>query len=356
MLEKSDEKATDDHAVGDGVDVFEKARGHGPVVNARDRLLLHVALEVPHIPLVKGEVDRLVRAGRFLHLIRDGDNLIDKALHVDTACKEAGEVAIAFPVVGVAREQINVLVRRFENRSFPVAKSWHVARRRSARHQGGVRVNESDCVGDRCGLLRVVLRAQVPKLPRAVHLIAKAPHVGSDWRAPSIGDPSVGQCCTGVNDAVLDKVEGLLKPARSKVDGQHRLCAGAIEPRHELVKTHLVCLDRVPRKVEAPGAEFTRADAVLPAIARHEVATGVANDGNAKLRHEVENVVTEAVSVGGGMSWLVDAGIHTASQVLNKRAKEVTINGADAGVGGDGKMSGNHGRSFGRGGDATARL
>src|SRR5690606_6745040 len=102
---------------------------------------------------------------------------------------------------------------------------------------------------------------------------------------------------------------------------------------HELVEAHLICLDRVPREVKAAGTLLAWAHPVFPPISRHKVATGVANNRDAKLAHKVEDVAPKTIRVGGWVARLVNAGVDAAPQMLSEGAKEITINGADAGVG-----------------------
>ena len=82
-------------------------------------------------------------------------------------------------------------------------------------------------------------------------------------------------------------------------------------------------------KVEAPRPLGDRADAVLPAVAGHEVAARVADRGDAQLADQREHVLAEPVRIGGGMPRLVDAGVDAASHVLDERAEQAPVERSD---------------------------
>ena len=94
------------------------------------------------------------------------------------------------------------------------------------------------------------------------------------------------------------------------------------------MEAHLVGLRGVPGEVEAGGALLARAHAVLPAEARDEVAAGVADGGDAHLLHELDDVLAEALVVGGRVAGLVDAVVHVAAEVLDEAAEDVAVDRA----------------------------
>ena len=119
------------------------------------------------------------------------------------------------------------------------------------------------------------------ELPRTIHLVSKAPHHHAVGLRVPIRDSGIRQSRSGANIGVLEHVECLLHAAGAKVHRVHQLAAGLIEPVGELVKPDLIGLGRVPSEVEARGALVPRADRVLPAKPRHEVAAGIPNRGYA---------------------------------------------------------------------------
>ena len=64
------------------------------------------------------------------------------------------------------------------------------------------------------------------------------------------------------------------------------------------------------------------ADPVLPAIAGHEVAPGIAHDGHVQFPHQAQHVLPEALGVRRGMLRLVDAPVDGPAQVLDEGAEQ----------------------------------
>lgn len=74
----------------------------------------------------------------------------------------------------------------------------------------------------------------------------------------------------------------------------------------------------MPRQIEAAGTVLLGAHAVFPVVAGDEVAAGVADGGGAQFLDQVDYVLPEPLFVGGGVPWLVDAGVYAASQMLDE--------------------------------------
>lgn len=79
-----------------------------------------------------------------------------------------------------------------------------------------------------------------------------------------------------------------------------------VYPRDELSHAERIGLHGMPCEVEPLRASLDRADAVLPPVARHEVAPGVADDADAEFPGEVEHIAAEAILVGGLMAGFED--------------------------------------------------
>ena len=95
----------------------------------------------------------------------------------------------------------------------------------------------------------------------------------------------------------------------AKVDGFHQLkrfiCtvlagtfSGFDEPVVHFVQTELVCFCAVPGKVETAWALIFRANTILPAVTGNEIATRVADRGDAQFAHEFEHICAEAFFIG----------------------------------------------------------
>ena len=132
--------------------------------------------------------------------------------------------------------------------------------------------------------------------------------------------------------AVFDEVAGRVAAARAEIDRQHRLDVGGPAPVDEFVRAEGVGLGRHPGEVEPGGAILHRADAVLPVVARDEIAAGIAHDRRRELAHEREHVPAEALLVGLRVAGLVDAAIDAAAEMLDEGSEQPRIRRADDGI------------------------
>ena len=98
------------------------------------------------------------------------------------------------------------------------------------------------------------------------------------------------------------------------------------------------------------GRFSTRPDAVLPAVPREEIASGVADRAHAELLDERDHVAPEPLFVGVRVLWLVDAVVYASPQVLDKGAEEPAVDRPHDEMRVDGEMRGDQGvLSFGSG-------
>src|SRR5690606_35474063 len=93
--------------------------------------------------------------------------------------------------------------------------------------------------------------------------------------------------------------------ARTEVYRQHGLELGFPAPVHELVGAELVGLSRAPREVESRRTLVHGSDSVLPVVAGKEVAAGIAHDGMAEFTRQFQDISTEPLLIGRGVSRLV---------------------------------------------------
>ena len=175
-----------------------------------------------------------------------------KRRHVDGRGQELLRIAVALLVVGVARDEVDVVERVLE----------HL--RSHAPKVGIDRADDPHTTSSIDGIelahalrgarreLAVVVGVAVAELPGPVHLVAEAPHLSRRTAPAPFAARSSVQRGRHRRVRVLEQVERLLRAARAEVDGEHEVAADLVEPRRELVQPDLVGLGRVPGEVEAP--------------------------------------------------------------------------------------------------------
>lgn len=165
-----------------------------------------------------------------------------------------------------------------------------------------------------------------------------------------MGGAAVGELGAAGVVGVLDEVHRLGDATGAEVERHHRLGLRSDLPQegHELAQAEAVGLGGPPGDVEPARPALDRADAVLPAVAGDEVASGVADRGDPQLADELQDVGAQTVLVGGRVAGLVDARVDAAPEVLDEGAEEAGVDGADGEVGVEGETSG-AGGAFGVG-------
>src|SRR5262249_5176981 len=104
-------------------------------------------------------------------------------------------------------------------------------------------------------------------------------------------------------------------------------------PRDKLIGTKLVGLCASPGKIEPRRPGFDRTNAIFPIIAGEKVPAGISHDSRTQLAHEIQNIQTEAMFVGGRMDRFEDSRVDTTPQMLDERAKQAAIDFGNGKIG-----------------------
>jgi len=180
----------------------------------------------------------------------------------------------------------------------------------------------------------------VPDLPGAVHLVAQAPVLHAVPFPLAVRGAQVAVVRAGGEVHVLHEVGGVLDAAGAEVHGPHRFRAEFAGEVHELVRSELVRFGGAPREGAAAGPLGFRADAVLPAVAGHEVPARVAHDAVVGLAQGGHHVAAQAAFVGEGRGRVVDALVDAASHVFGEAAEDEGRDRADGSPGVQGDAGG----------------
>ncbi len=194
------------------------------------------------------------------------------------------------------------------------------------------------------GELAVVVGGAVAELPRAVHLVAEAPHPDAERLGAAVGDALVGQRGAGADVGVLEQVERLQRAAGAEVDGEHQLAADLVEPRRR-TRAGRPRWSRWSARPGRGGAGAPRAGRRCPPSGsrRRSCRRG---SGWSRPRARCTSSMTscaEALGVGRRVAGLVDAVVDAAAEVLDERAEQSAVDGADREVRVDGEACGEHG-------------
>jgi hypothetical protein len=105
---------------------------------------------------------------------------------------------------------------------------------------------------------------------------------------------------------------------------------GESAPGGELIDAHRVALDGTPGQVQSTRPALDRSDPVLPPIAGHEVAAGIADHGRPEPPDQLEDVAAETVLAGRRMPRLEDPGVDAPAHVFDEGAEQAAVDTADA--------------------------
>ena len=163
-------------------------------------------------------------------------------------------------------------------------------------------------------------------LPRSVHLVAEAPEFDVVWIFVTVGFSQITVVGAALEVAVLQHIFGILRSAGSEVNGHHNITAGFFRPVRKLIQTEFVCLNHAPGKIRFCRPFVFRTYAVFPVITRDKVSARVTDDRYLKLFDKIQGIFSEALLVGESTSFLIDAFVNGASQVLDKGTEDSFVN------------------------------
>ena len=155
--------------------------------------------------------------------------------------EEAGGVAVALLVVGVAGDVVDVVVGVAQDGVLPRPEGRHLRVRAAADDELEVGVELAHGLGRLRGDLAVVLGVAVAELPGPVHLVAQAPHRDAVRVDAAVLDAGVGERRARADVGVLEDVDGLQHAAGAEVDRVHQLAADLLQPAGELVEARPRC-------------------------------------------------------------------------------------------------------------------
>jgi hypothetical protein len=176
VLQQTDEQAADHHRIGHRVLILQQPRRGRPIVQAGNFSALLVAVLVPDIPLIEGDGDAPHTAPRRLHPVCGSGDRLDEGLHVHSRSQKAAPITVRLLVIGVAGNEVHVLVAVLQHHTFPRPERRHRPAGAAADHKLQARIQLPHRPGHLACDLAVIIGAAMADLPRPIHLIAEAPH------------------------------------------------------------------------------------------------------------------------------------------------------------------------------------
>src|SRR3984893_13429110 len=99
----------------------------------------------------------------------------------------------------------------------------------------------------------------------------------------AVRGPKFAQACAPRMVAVLDIFPRFMWAARSEVNAKHWLGLSQFAPLNKFVCSECVGLGAEPSEIEPFRSFWDRAHAIFPVIARHKIASRIANDRRSKF-------------------------------------------------------------------------
>ena len=181
---------------------------------------------IPHVPLVKRQVDPLACALLGEHSVAHRDHIIDEPIHAQVVRQKIRGIIGYVVIILVHREVIHLVIALVQHRIFPLAEGRHHGAGAAARHQLNGRIDHPHHTGCFCGELAVIVGLLMADLPGAVHLVAKAPQPHIVRILIPVTGAHIAVIGARRQVAVFQNIFGVLCAARAEVDRHHNIAAG----------------------------------------------------------------------------------------------------------------------------------
>lgn len=106
-----------------------------------------------------------------------------------------------------------------------------------------------------------------------------------------------------------------IESSSAKVQGEVWLSPDDLAPLHELVCAKGIAFLAQPSKFRTNGALISWSDTVKPVVSGDEIASWIADYRTVELLECFNDILTKAIAVRKGVSWLVESAIYTATHM-----------------------------------------
>ena len=171
MAEHGDHHSGNQKRILKIINIFQLMRCLAPTLQL---FILFVGV-IPHVPLIKGQVDRFFLPFFCLYRIADGQDFTDKLIHIHRICQEFRRIVFLISVILMQGQIVYLIVTLGQNGILPGSKGRHCVRSASTCHQLNVRIHhlhDPSCFRRNPSIL---FRRFMSHLPWTVHLVAQTP-------------------------------------------------------------------------------------------------------------------------------------------------------------------------------------
>src|ERR1700722_12983881 len=281
---------------------------------------------VPYIPFVERQHDAFRRTTRRRDRVRDRSDLLDEVVEQFDVAQKLLRRILGIREIGMERYEVDIVEAMIEHLVFPARVGRHVAVGRTASGEFDRRIDPTHDFRGLEGQPSVFLRGLRANLPRPIHLIAKAPKLHVMRLVIAVLTTQIGKLAARRMVAIFNEAPRLVGAASAEIDAEHRFNVDLAAPIDELIGPEGVGLGREPGEIEPARPLRRGTDAILPIIAREEVAAGIAHDRDAKLLCQIGDVLAKALRVGGRVAGFEYAGIDAAAHMLDEGAEQASVN------------------------------
>src|SRR5690242_18365519 len=162
-------------------------------------------------------------------------------------------------------------------------------------------------------------------LPGSVHFVSQAPGTDIVRLLEAVLAAKVAPLGAAWKIAVLDQCRRSFGSARTQVGPHQGSGAHHLAPGEKLVGAELIRLDGVPCAIENARTFCARTDTVHPVVARNEVAARITYDRHTHRFDFGCHVFAVTLRICQRRSRLINAPVHSASEVFDEATKKSPI-------------------------------
>ena len=117
---------------------------------------------------------------------------------------------------------------------------------------------------------------------------------------------------------VFQKIAGICYSSCTKINSHHHICICFFQPFGKFIQTNFILFKTSPCKFQTNRTFLYRSHTIFPEKVRYKVSARITYDRHVQLFYQINDILTESVSIGKWMSWLINSIVYSSSQMFNK--------------------------------------